>query len=1181
MHAATDFGEHYLYLSTPSTTTISINIKLGNGQFARDANGRVLDNIQISNASPERVYFGNADIGALVPFLTRVQDLGKPLDDKGLVVRGSSVFYCNYRVKTNIQGASLTSKGQTALGTSFRIGHIEGVRLTTNTLPRSNFYGVMATEDDTEVILSDHDQNIRFQSSTGLIDPGAEHRIVLQKGQSYVMSLYYNPGMPPSNANGMMGALLESTKPIAVSCGSWLGSPFNFSNQDIGIDQIVPLNIIGYEYILVRGDGPNSLETPLVIATEDGTTVRLNDETTDFATLNAGDWIRIPESKYSGFDNLYIKATHPVYVYQMLAGADDTRTGGLNFVPPLGCSDESAIDNIMDIDQIGSQLYEGKLFIVAEKDKPVYINGSLINPGILQPVSGNFNYTTYKAANLSGNVSVNSEGSLQVGIYGRNAAAGWAGYFSGFQKIKLPDVEIITHKRCDGTIYVQNSGELDSLGWFYNGIPLNIQNDTIFQASPGRYFVIGQRTLCEESYRDTSEIIIVPEPLSYSVSTTPLPCKESQLGMAVINDLKGGYPPYEVFFNGIIIDPNEIVDSLNSGWQYILIKDQNGCRYTDSVWIKVEDNLPEFNFIPPDTITCKNKIVEIEIIISEPSLYDYEWTTKIGKINGSNQSQDIVVSKGGYYFALVTNRETGCSKLDSILINEDVGQPSIDLTNGNKIDCYSPELTLFADFFSSESEIKLTWSTMDGKIIWDKGDSIAVSTKGTYQVIIENNKNGCLDTASIVVDENNEVPKIRLLPDTLTCLKTELLVPGWVENQAHTIYQWKSTHGGIVNGKNSKDALVNLGGVYRWIVFDTLNGCSDSLDIEIFQDTVRPDFDLKERALLTCRDSQYRIQIQGISESKFDYEWTRNGFSFEPGSNPLEFDIKESGVYALKVVDASNGCFLEREINVERADRPVEFDFDFIMPDCHRRKGELQIGNVVGGVEPYIYSIDGGATYHTEKEFVELDSGEYKILVKDNNDCILTDSIEVVTFDPIKIEILETYVELELGDQHQFITYTNIPDSDIDSIIWNPGLGLSCLHCLDPLLAPFHSKDYWIDVWDIHGCHDRARLRVRVDRDVDVFIPNVFTPNGDLINDGFTAFSKDKSVRGIHRMMIFDRWGELTFLAETIPINSPEFGWQGDLNGRPFALGVFAYLIEIEYIDGSRKLFSGDVTLLR
>ena len=336
---------------------------LGNGQAATDSLGRPLTGLRLSNQAPLQISLGDAGLGEAVPTLVARGELNRSVSDKGLILTGEREFYCNLRVRSPLQGASLTTKGRLAKGTSFRLGHIVGAQPPAS-IQRTNFVSLMATEDSTEVILDQFDIGILLEDGVGTVDPGSEIRFWLDKGESRVLSLYYNLPRPAVNANGLLGSRLAASQPVVVSCGSWTGSPFAFNNQDIGIDQIVPEKLIGTEYILVRGDGPDLLETPIVVATQNDTEIRINGVGVPVTTIQEGDYFQIPESYYSVNDNMFIQCSKPVYVYQMLAGANDNRTGGLNFVPSLGCSDESAVNNIMEINKIGNHLFEGKLFIV-------------------------------------------------------------------------------------------------------------------------------------------------------------------------------------------------------------------------------------------------------------------------------------------------------------------------------------------------------------------------------------------------------------------------------------------------------------------------------------------------------------------------------------------------------------------------------------------------------------------------------------------------------------------------------------------------------------------------------------------------------------------------------------------------------------------------------------------------
>lgn len=96
------------------------------------------------------------------------------------------------------------------------------------------------------------------------------------------------------------------------------------------------------------------------------------------------------------------------------------------------------------------------------------------------------------------------------------------------------------------------------------------------------------------------------------------------------------------------------------------------------------------------------------------------------------------------------------------------------------------------------------------------------------------------------------------------------------------------------------------------------------------------------------------------------------------------------------------------------------------------------------------------------------------------------------------------------------------------------------------------------------GCDSLVLLKLS---NFNVYIPNVFSPNDDGINDVFRPFAPLGEIDAID-MKIFDRWGNLLY-------QGPE--WDG------FALqpGVFVYLINIDFVYGASKIFYGAVTLVK
>jgi hypothetical protein len=112
------------------------------------------------------------------------------------------------------------------------------------------------------------------------------------------------------------------------------------------------------------------------------------------------------------------------------------------------------------------------------------------------------------------------------------------------------------------------------------------------------------------------------------------------------------------------------------------------------------------------------------------------------------------------------------------------------------------------------------------------------------------------------------------------------------------------------------------------------------------------------------------------------------------------------------------------------------------------------------------------------------------------------------------------------------------------------------------------------------GCQDTAYIRVRVDKDRNIYFPNVFTPDGpDQVNSYFYGFG-DQFVR-LESLAVFSRWGEKMFENRNTVLNDPFVGWDGSYRGEPANPGVYVWVAKVAFLDGLTVTYAGDVTLIR
>lgn len=190
-------------------------------------------------------------------------------------------------------------------------------------------------------------------------------------------------------------------------------------------------------------------------------------------------------------------------------------------------------------------------------------------------------------------------------------------------------------------------------------------------------------------------------------------------------------------------------------------------------------------------------------------------------------------------------------------------------------------------------------------------------------------------------------------------------------------------------------------------------------------------------------------------------------------------------------------------------------------------------------------------------------------------------AVQTRTFD-----VRETQLELALGEDLT-VGYGDslrlqpeiVASTPIAQYQWRwEGMGLlSCTDCASVLLVPEGAGLLVLEIWTENGCYAQNQVEVTVSR--AIYAPNAFSPNFDGFNDYFTIYSGDAV--SLVTLKVFDRWGSLVFEQNSGLTNTYEVGWDGNVRGKTAAPGIYAWLAEVEFVDGVRKQFSGDVVLMR
>jgi gliding motility-associated-like protein len=111
------------------------------------------------------------------------------------------------------------------------------------------------------------------------------------------------------------------------------------------------------------------------------------------------------------------------------------------------------------------------------------------------------------------------------------------------------------------------------------------------------------------------------------------------------------------------------------------------------------------------------------------------------------------------------------------------------------------------------------------------------------------------------------------------------------------------------------------------------------------------------------------------------------------------------------------------------------------------------------------------------------------------------------------------------------------------------------------------------------GCTDTSQYFIGYDPGLVYYIPNSFTPDGDMNNQVFTPIFTSGIDNYNYTFYVFNRWGEIIFES-----NDPSIGWDGSygVEGKDAEVGVYTYQIFIKIPNfDERKMILGHVNLIR
>jgi gliding motility-associated-like protein len=637
--------------------------------------------------------------------------------------------------------------------------------------------------------------------------------------------------------------------------------------------------------------------------------------------------------------------------------------------------------------------------------------------------------------------------------------------------------------------------------------------------------------------------------------------------------------------SGVPVDYNG-VDPLvsESGTYWLTVLDtENGCTAEYTVEIEENKVAPEANLIGVESLSCYVTEIFLDASLSQGSNLNFEWLDLSSNYVVAEGVDQWQTSEPGTYALVVKDLQNGCFSQLDFTVDQDINTPEVSIVGPDTLTCILNEVDLIAGVSSSGSSLNYSWFT-NGALLQQGGENnIEVNAPGVYTLIVEDLENGCTSSIDQIVFENIQEPfAVILTPEEINCDTDQVSLEAEISNVVGGVYnvEWVSLDGLLMTDPETEDAIAGAAGLYTLTVYNTENQCSFTTFTEVEENTIAPIVDAGNDFTLPCFEDV--IALDGFvqtNSSNYEVLWSSDDGQILSGASSLNPEITTGGIYTIEVLDISNGCLAFDQIRVTEA-LPFEVNVDDENPLCFGDYGSIEVTDVDSNHSgPFVYSVDGGENFGPEAVFEYLNPGAYDVVVQDINGCWSeVKAIQILNPEELDVQT-DAEVFLEQGESYLLYASVNYPINEISSITWSPAEGLDCADCLSTVFDGEVTQSYEVEVTTVNGCVDRSLVTIYVDQTPKVYIPNIFTPNGEGSNDIFMITADPKTVDRVTKFEIYDRWGEKMICYENFEPNDPKYGWDGVFKGQLCNAGVFIYYAEILMKDGRLERFKGDITI--
>jgi gliding motility-associated-like protein len=657
---------------------------------------------------------------------------------------------------------------------------------------------------------------------------------------------------------------------------------------------------------------------------------------------------------------------------------------------------------------------------------------------------------------------------------------------------------------------------------------------------------------------EKSMLLTQPERLQISQSQVNNLCFQGNVGSISIR-VTGGTAPYSYAWKG----PNgfkatsENLQNLASGSYQVRVTDANGCTITGAAQTITE---------PSPLVLIQNKLDNscfqggtgnITMTASGGTApYSYAWTGQNGFSSTLANPQNL---RSGTYQVRVTDAN-GCTITGA---TQTITEPAQLALTQNKVDnvCFQGNTgSISITALGGIGPYTYAWAGPNNFSSTIANPQNLVS--GSYQVTVTD-ANGCTIIGAAQTITEPDPLAINAQVQAESCADTK---DGRIEvtpTGGKAPYQYRWDHGA------AGPVATGLGaGTYRVTVTDQ-GGCTQTAEYVLL-----PVPFLRLEGTVTYQATQVPVQISVSLQSDAQGGTPPYTYRWNSGQTTPSITVTESGTYTLQLKDAT-GCVQEKEFAVALP-LPLSIAVAIATVPLCEEQGQattLQL-SISHGLAPYQITWAMGSVKASGMQFTTRDTGLVEVEVRDALGLIEKRAITIHSRQTGPLDfahMFESQPQFQadlVGFKGVFRPIATWPHQVLS---WDFGDGTSSAEA-----SPTHTYTrkgrytVTLTVLDAAGCLIKVSKEVQI-LDYYLEIPNVFTPNGDNLNDSF--FPKFRFIQNL-QLQVMNKWGELIYRSQ----GQEGPGWDGTVAGQKAPEGVYVYKISYQAPDG--RVFTSSSTFL-